>query len=108
MRDFKESTYEGKDCVCCSTKTHNDPIKKERERVIAIINERTGHRVKPHTSGTDCPTCELIAEINEYVPVYYYCKCGSRSTTNFQDPDYSPDTYCPKCANRMEKRAVNE
>lgn len=106
MRDFKDPTYKGSECACC---TPADPsVKKERERATEIINKLTGHRSQTHYEGKDCTVCEIIAEINDYVPVYYYCKCGSRSTTNFQDPDYSPDVYCPQCMKRMEKKAVNE
>ena len=34
MREFKNPTYDGPDCVCCKSK-----VTEERERIIALLEE---------------------------------------------------------------------
>ena len=42
-----------------------------------------------------------------YLPTIYFCECGNSSGLNLQDPAYEPDTFCPRCKNRMERVLVN-
>jgi hypothetical protein len=46
MRDFKNPTYDGPDCVCCKSKAT-----EERERIIALLEELIKERSGVNLQG---------------------------------------------------------
>ncbi len=61
MRDFKNPTYDGPDCVCCKAKAA-----EERERIIKLLEENAKDISDAYASGLFLvATKSLIALIKE-------------------------------------------